>query len=204
MTMFVITFFHFYRFSVCEWQWVSFDLIRLFCWYHLLFWWTLFKRGLWHFFVVSNSYWLLLSLLGSFGCDDVDDGSVSRRNKMATFTTWRKPYFYVFHFVAFLIVFAWGVSIKICSLSIFLAVCYGHFRQWCVLLPVSLYVKVFQCMLILSFLAICCSISSDSPRKRKGCSRVIKCRKLVTVSFYFCTILSSSSIVILISLTLRK
>lgn len=117
---------------------------------------------------------------------------------MATFTTWRKPYFYVFHFVAFLIVFAWGVSIKICSLSIFLAVCYGHFRQWCVLLPVSLYVKVFQCMLILSFLAICCSISSDSPRKRKGCSRVIKCRKLVTVSFYFCTILSSSSIVILI------
>lgn len=80
----------------------------------------------------------------------------------------------------------------------FLAVCYGHFRQWCVLLPVSLYVKVFQCMLILSFLAICCSISSDSPRKRKGCSRVIKCRKLVTVSFYFCTILSSPSIVILI------
>lgn len=115
-----LPFFHFYRFSVCEWQWVSFDLIRLFCWYHLLFWWTLFKRGvLTLFFFVSNSYWLLLSLLGSFGCDDVDDGSVYRRNKMATFTTWRKPYFYVFHFVAFLIVFAWGVSIKICSLSIF-------------------------------------------------------------------------------------
>lgn len=76
-----------------------------------------------------------------------------------------------------------------------LAVCYGYFLQWCVSLPVSFCMWKYFNVCWYYHSGICCS---DSLRKRKGYSRVLKCRKLATATCHLCTILSSSSIVILI------